>query len=300
MYGLEARELECFLVLSEELHFGRAAERLYVSQGRVSQLLRALESRIGGRLLERSSRRVALTPLGERFVGELRPAYAALHEVVAGARDLARGVAGRLRVGFVGTPNRSLMGVLDAYALRYPDVEVGVDELALNDPFGPIRRGEVDAAFVCLPVAEPDLAVGRAFSGAPQVLAVSERHPLAARASVGAEDLAACAMVDIDEPAPAAWRELFAPTRTPGGLPIARGPRVRTFQAAMTTVAADRAAMVICHPSAQFNRGRGVAFVPIRDLPDTSLALVWPREAPGPRVLDLDRVVREAAPDCAL
>lgn len=62
MSGLEIRELECFLALSEELHFGRAAERLYVSQSRISQLLRALEGRIGARLLDRTSRRVRLTP----------------------------------------------------------------------------------------------------------------------------------------------------------------------------------------------------------------------------------------------
>ena len=61
---MEFRELECFVVLSEELHFARTAERLYLSPGRVSQLVRSLETRIGGRLFHRTSRRVRLTPLG--------------------------------------------------------------------------------------------------------------------------------------------------------------------------------------------------------------------------------------------
>lgn len=76
--SLEMRELECFLVLAEELHFGRTGERLYVSQSRVSQLLRSLEGRIGARLVERTSRRVELTALGSRFLAQLRPAYGML------------------------------------------------------------------------------------------------------------------------------------------------------------------------------------------------------------------------------
>src|ERR1044072_2782235 len=102
MSGMEIRALECFLALSEEVHFGRAAERLYVSQSRVSQLLRALEGRIGARLLDRTSRRVRLTPLGERFLAELRPAYDALSGAVEGGKGAARGLTGGPRGRFPG------------------------------------------------------------------------------------------------------------------------------------------------------------------------------------------------------
>src|SRR5690242_8484834 len=100
MSGVEIRELEAFLVLAQELHFGRAGERLYVSQSRVSQLLRSLEHRIGAPLVERTSRRVALTPLGESFLAGLRPAYEALRATVDDARAAARGMGGVLRIGF--------------------------------------------------------------------------------------------------------------------------------------------------------------------------------------------------------
>ncbi|WP_280371027.1 LysR family transcriptional regulator [Nocardia wallacei] len=72
---MDLRELEAFLAVAEELHFGRAGVRLYVSQSRVSQLLRSPEHRIGGRLVERTSRRVSLTPLGRQLFPELRTAY---------------------------------------------------------------------------------------------------------------------------------------------------------------------------------------------------------------------------------
>ncbi|WP_280395272.1 LysR family transcriptional regulator [Nocardia brasiliensis] len=103
MTGLEVRELEAFLVLAEELHFGRAGDRLYVSQSRVSQLLRALEQRVGARLIERTSRKVALTPLGKDFLAELQPAYDALRATVDGVRAAARGLYGLLRIGFLGS-----------------------------------------------------------------------------------------------------------------------------------------------------------------------------------------------------
>ncbi|WP_308283298.1 LysR family transcriptional regulator [Pseudonocardia nigra] len=118
MGGLEIRELECFLVLADELHFGRTGERLFVSQSRVSQLVRSLERRVGARLVERTSRRVRLTPLGEEFRAALRPAYDALRATVDDVRTAARTVAGRLRIGFQGTADDRLMA---AVTDRHPD-----------------------------------------------------------------------------------------------------------------------------------------------------------------------------------
>ena len=148
MSGLEVRELECFLALAEELHFGRAGERLYVSQSRVSQLLAALEQRIGARLVERTSRRVRLTPLGERFHAELRPAYAELADVVGRARESARGVAGRIRIGFQGTADARLMEAITTFQKRHPGCVTEIVEVPFADPFGAVRQGDVDAAIV--------------------------------------------------------------------------------------------------------------------------------------------------------
>src|SRR2546427_7636952 len=73
--SIELREIRIFLTLAEELHFGRTAERLNLTQSRVSQTLRGLETRLGDRLVHRPSRRVALTPAGERLRAQLDPAY---------------------------------------------------------------------------------------------------------------------------------------------------------------------------------------------------------------------------------
>src|SRR5690242_19422250 len=98
---VELRELRIFLVLADELHFGRTAERMGISQPGVSEAVRVLESRLGVRLFDRTSRRVGLTSAGEEFRGKLVPALAALERVLAETADASGDITGVLRVGFV-------------------------------------------------------------------------------------------------------------------------------------------------------------------------------------------------------
>jgi DNA-binding transcriptional LysR family regulator len=286
--GLEIRELECFLVLAEELHFGRAGERLYVSQSRVSQLLSALERRIGARLVERSSRRVALTPLGERFLAELRPAYRTLRATVETTRARARGIAGTLRIGFQGTADARLLRAIAAFESEHPAVRAEVSEIPLADPFGALRGGEVDLAVVLLPVAEPDLELGPLFPPQRQTLAVPLRHPFAARAELTAEEIADVPLIAPGHPAPAYWRRAQAPTSRPG-------PRVSTLQEGLGLVAAQRGAMLLCRPTAEYHGRWDVAFVPVTGLPDSVLGTVWHRQRVPAPVHAFARIV--AAPD---
>ncbi|WP_167151153.1 LysR family transcriptional regulator [Streptomyces sp. MBT27] len=282
MSGVEIRELESFLVLAQELHFGRAGERLYISQSRVSQLLRSLEGRIGAPLVERTSRRVCLTPLGESFLAGLRPAYDALRATVDEARAAARGMGEALRIGFQGTVDDDLGEAIARFGDRYPDCAIDIVEIPLSDPFGPLRREEIDCAVVLLPVAEDDLVLGPVFSRQPQTLAVSVRHPFAARESVSAEELADCRLIHIDGGAPAYWRQAQAPDLTPGGLPIPSGPGVNTLQEGLSLAAANRGVMLLCRSTAEYHARRGsVTFVPVRGLPFSELGIIRHRLRPS-------------------
>src|SRR5215207_65385 len=93
---IELREIRVFLALADELHFGRAAERLGLTQSRVSQSLRELEHKLGERLVHRTSRRVALTAAGERFLADVGPVHAQLVAVLQGASQAAT-----LRIGLL-------------------------------------------------------------------------------------------------------------------------------------------------------------------------------------------------------
>jgi DNA-binding transcriptional LysR family regulator len=282
--AVEIRELECFLVLSDELHFGRTAERLYLSQSRVSQLLQSLERRIGAPLFDRTSRRVALTPLGKEFLTSLRPAYARLEGVVENAREYAAAVKGTLRIGFQGAATDEILAAMSAFRSRNPNCLISVCELPLNDPFGGLRRRMVDAAVVLLPVAEDDLVVGPVFSRQPQTLAVPKHHRLAARTSVDAEELAGETLIAYSGPAPGYWRQAQAPTQTPSGALIHRGPEVATLQEGLSLIAAGRGAMLICEPTATNNHRADITTVPLTGFPDSALALIWRRDEHTPSV----------------
>ncbi|MCP2257570.1 transcriptional regulator, LysR family [Streptoalloteichus tenebrarius] len=295
MSGLDIRELECFLVLAEELHFGRTGERLYLTQGRVSQLVRSLEQRVGARLVERTSRRVRLTPLGEQFLAGLRPAYDGLRAVLDTTRAAARGVEGSLRLGFQCTANDHLMNAVALFQERYPRCAVEMTEVPLSDPFGPLRRGEVDLAAVLMPIAEEDLVVGAVFSRGQQTLAVSSRHPFARRSSVSAEELGDCVLIGVRSAAPRYWRATLAPTTTPAGRPIPAGPTMDTLQEGLTLAAANRGALLLCQPTAEYHRRHALTFVPVTGLPDSELGLTWCRDHETARVRAFAQVLSEVA-----
>ncbi|MFD0512338.1 LysR family transcriptional regulator [Streptomyces aureus] len=99
---MERQEIEIFLTLAEELHFGRTAERVGVSQSRVSQTIARVERRIGAKLFERSSRRVTMTAIGEQLRDGIGPAQRRIEEEIAKATAAGRGITGTLRIGFSG------------------------------------------------------------------------------------------------------------------------------------------------------------------------------------------------------
>ncbi len=296
MAGLEIRELEAFLVLADELHFGRTGERLYVTQSRVSQLIGSLERRVGARLVSRTSRSVRLTPLGQRFRDDLEPAYGALRAAVDTTRGAARTVAGRLRVGFQGTADDRLLAAVTAFQDRHAATSVEITEIALSDPFGPVHRGEVDAAVVLLPVEEEGVVLGPVFSRQPQRLTISTRHPLARRGAVSAEDLADVPLISAAEPAGEYWRRAHAPTTTPGGRAIPTGPTVTTLQEGVWLIAANRGGMLLCEPTATYHRRRDVVDIPVTGLPPTALGLVWHRDHENARIRAFAAAVAETVP----
>lgn len=293
MRGIEIRELECFLVLGEELHFGRAGERLLVSPDRIDEQLRSLEARVGTRLVEINDRRVALTPFGEEFLGSLKPAYGALASVLEDARDRARHERRRVRLGFQGTVREPLAKAISMFEERAPEAQVDIVEIALSDPFGPLREGTVDAAVVLLPVRERDLVVGPVFARQPQKLVLPTGHPLAARTRVGVEDMAQVPLIPVRQ-APDYWLRVHSPTVTPLGKTIHHQPGVDTLHEGLSLVAGGKGAMLLCGATVDQDHRDGVTLVPVNGLPESSLGLVWPRGGRNPGVPALAAAFFEA------
>src|SRR5215218_769163 len=188
---VELREIRVFLVLCAELHFGRTAERLQLSQTRVSQIVQDLERKLGAQLFERTSRRVGMSPAGRRLHDELAPAYGELAQVLSRAYAANGAMSGVLRLGVYSTAGGPrLIDIVRTFEARHPEREVEISDVGWEDTLGPLQRGEIDVLAMRLPIDRPDLVVGPILTSQPRVLAVARDHPLAERDTVTLEDVA--------------------------------------------------------------------------------------------------------------
>lgn len=270
---MELRDIEIFLTLAEELHFGRTAERLHVTPARVSQAIKKQERRIGAALFERSSRAVTLTPIGRQLFTDLLPMYRGLHEGLERAIRAAGGTTELLRLGMLSSNVQDFRTLLDDFAARHPTCDVQIRYVGFGDPFGPLRAGDVDVQIAWLPVREADLTVGPVVRIEPVVLAVGAGHRLARRETVSYEDLAD--EVVIGGYNPDYWGEALTPSHTPSGRPIPVGPAVAT-ESAMIPILSNGEAVAVVHSHASRNYARAdLVYVPIRDAPPARWALLW-------------------------
>lgn len=275
---MELRDIEIFLTLAEELHFGRTAERLHVSVSRVSQSIRSQEIEIGAPLFLRTSRKVELTPVGELLRAGLGPAYDGIRRTVSDAIDLAGHSADILTVGTMGAQRMELDPIVEAYHAAIPYVELRFREVFFSDPFGALRRHEVDLVTAWLPVAEPDLAVGCVLREEPLMLLVSSQHPLASRDSASLEDLADWAVPSTAATAPQSWLSTVAPLHTPSGRPIPRRHEVATYQEILAVVASGDVVSAVPDEGRRYYSWPGVTYLPIHDAAPVRWALIRRRE----------------------
>ncbi|MEU0544728.1 LysR substrate-binding domain-containing protein [Nocardia sp. NPDC005978] len=293
---MELRDIEIFLTLSEELHFGRTAERLHVSQARVSQAVRKQERRIGVELFDRTSRSVRLTPVGRRLREDLQQVQDLLHAALARAEAAGIGSGRTLRLGLFGHAGHELRTLLDAYATRHPGAEVSFAEINGVDAFTSLRAGDNDVNVLWLPVSEPDLTVGPTVLTGGRVLAVSSEHPLAARGVASLEDLADNRVADLGPDAPEYWVAAMVPTHTPLGRRIPRGPIARTFHELLSLVATGQCVHPLGEIAARYNSPPGITFLPMPDAPALQWALVWRSTADNPAIRALATLATETGP----
>jgi DNA-binding transcriptional LysR family regulator len=283
---MEIIQIEAFLALCEELHFGRASQRLFVSQSVVSRRVAALEREIGGDLFERTSRRVRLTPLGAAFRDRLRPVYFELAFAFSEASGRARDAAGELRVGFTTTTEGpALSRLLKSFQARYPRCTVILREVDVFDPYAALRRDEVDACYNYLPIGEPDLTAGPALEHYSQILAVAPEHRLASRTTVSIEDVAGEQVIARPPGFPASLYDMFLPRSTPAGRPLHRTQRVQTVKEILSLTAQGR----IVHPTTRLAAPErdDIVTVPISDMPSAAIGLIWRTSQENSRIRSL-------------
>jgi len=181
---MELRHLRYFAAVADELHFGRAALRLRVAQPALSQQIQQLEKEVGVRLLDRTTRRVALTGPGRAFLAEAKRTLADADAAVHAARRAADGEIGRLRVGYVDLAMwGALPAMLRAYAARHPGVDLTLTELHREPQREALLRGELDVGFLTIGAGD-EVFEAELVEADPLVVALPRNHPAARRERV--------------------------------------------------------------------------------------------------------------------
>ncbi|MEV4799290.1 LysR family transcriptional regulator [Nonomuraea sp. NPDC049421] len=281
MDTLETRELRYFVAVAEELHFGRAAERLGMAQPPLSRAIQRLERRLGVTLFERDRRGVALTASGQVL---LREGRTALDAVTAAARRTRRAAAGPgerlVLVAKAGTANDVLSGLLAAHAAEPGAAEVEVVLCGIGEQPRYLRDGRADVALMHRPYDDLSGFDGQDLLTEGQVAVLPPGHPLAARDRLTMDDVR-----DVPGLPLARW------PRPDGSYPPGPGPEVRE-QAQLAQLVALGRVLVVTPGSAYALLWRGYACVPVVDAPLVTTLLAWPSHS---RSLALARLARVAA-----
>ncbi|QWF20965.1 LysR family transcriptional regulator [Nocardioides sp. LMS-CY] len=187
---MELRHLRYYVAVAEECHFGRAAERLHIAQPPLSQQIKQLESELGVQLLTRSTRRVELTPAGERYLQRAREILAGVDDAADEAVRVAAGEIGRVTIGFTGSATYELLPTLSrVLRAELPGVRLDLrGELLTPGQVAGLLDGSLDVGLLRPPVGDADVEV-RHLRDEPLVAVLPESHPLAAAEAVAISDL---------------------------------------------------------------------------------------------------------------
>lgn len=282
---MELRHLRSFVVVAEELHVGRAADRLHLTQPSLSRQIGQLEKDVGVELFARVKRRFVLTPAGQLFLGRAQDIVRSADQAVLAVRRAALGELGTLRLSFVQSATfEALPRVLSVFRAAYPDVELELEPLTTLHQTSALRAGKIDVGLLRPPLSESGLLT-KVVSRDPLVAALPAGHRLATADRLALADLA-------DEPF-VLYRRDSGPSvvDTIVGQCLTAGFASRVVQQAVdvqtivSLVAAGLGVSLLIAPTPPIAE-EAVVYRPLTDdLPPWELALAWSPDNTSP-VLD--------------
>ncbi|QGV82944.1 LysR family transcriptional regulator [Streptomyces ficellus] len=262
------------LVLAEELHFGRAAGRLYISQPALSRQIRRLEELMGVALLERSTRRVELTAAGEALLPRVRAVVEATDRLREAVRERSRTLTGRVVLGCYVTALPVLTALGERLREHHPGLELDLREVDFVEQTDALFDGRVDAVLAYAPmppgIQTLPLATER------QVVCLWEGHPLAGRPSVSYGELAGLPVVGSSPRVARVWRDFWAADPRPDGAPVGyTAHRATTFEAGISAVAQGLGVRFVSASCRALFPRPGIAYVDVSDAPPCTAVLAW-------------------------
>lgn len=278
---MEPRLLSSFVAVAEELHFGRAARRLHISQPPLSAQIKRLEHELGVRLFDRNRHGVRLTEPGELLLGRARRLLVESERAKTEVQRVARGEGGVLSIGYA--PNATfevLPRLVPIYRKRWPDVRLELVEMRSPEQPEALREGRIEVGFACLPVDTSGL-VERVLAREPMVVVLPARHPLARRATVPVRALHQQPYVGVPATIEPGWARASMEALRRAGVTVELVQMADSKLAMLGLVAAGLGLSVVSASMAAI-APRGVVFRPLTGI-STRLALgilVGPRPSP--------------------
>ncbi|MCX5043100.1 LysR substrate-binding domain-containing protein [Aldersonia sp. NBC_00410] len=270
---MELRHLRYFRAVAEELHFGRAAERLHIAQPPLSQQIRQLEGELGIALLTRSTRRVELTPAGEAYLSRTVAILDAVDAAGEQAQRIAEGRRGHLAIGCVGSATYSLLPTL-VRALRdeLPDLDVSVrGEMLAPAQVAALRSGEIGLALLRPPLATTDLRI-ESLRRDRLIVALPDGHPGAAGKTIDIAALREADFISYAGHGRSVMNGVLASVCSRAGFVPQVRHEVEETSTLVTLVAAGLGVAVVPEPTASLGIA-GVTYLPLRgDTLDVELA----------------------------
>jgi DNA-binding transcriptional LysR family regulator len=192
---MELRQLRYFLVVADELHFGRAAERLHITQPPLTVAVRRLERELGVQLFERTTRRVTLTAAGHAFRERVQAAVSDLDSAAGDVAEVAAGRSGRIRVGFVSSASYTIIPeAIRAFRRHRPRVDLVLNPLTSGEQVEQLLDEDLDLGLIRDPGEVPGLEL-ELLTTEDLVVVLPETHPLAAMREINPMDLEAEPMI---------------------------------------------------------------------------------------------------------
>jgi DNA-binding transcriptional LysR family regulator len=291
------QQLRLLVILAEELHFGRTARRSHMSQPAVSRHIAALEQQLGVQLFERATRTVSISAAGHALVEPARAVIDAADELLTQAAREAEQISGRLVIGSFEALSAMppIPRVLKEIRERHPRIGIEVRRLGFDEIADAILDGDVEAAFVFLPVSEgiqvEPLTVG------PRCVAMSSKDPLASRPSIALAELGRRPFIGMSDRIPDAWRRFWSCDPRPDGSPVDYTPHAVTdFDSALPLIALGEGIHLPPAAARLLYPRPGVSYVDVTDLPPCTAALAWlPKNRDSPLLTTLRRLARATA-----
>jgi len=299
---MELHHLEAFLAVAEELHFGRAAERLHMAQPPLSRMIKHLERELGAQLFERTTRSVRLTSPGQALVQPSRDVLEGVRVARRAVRAAGRGETGRVRIGFAGPSSYLLVGHLGRLVReRHPGIELSLQSTTYAyEALRSVVEGELDLAIARWGLEPPGIE-HRIVAEEHYVLVVPEGHPLAQREIVSMADCCDEPFVALPADPGSSVRDAFMRSAHDAGYVPNIVQTAPDSWTVMALVAAGVGLTFSLDVAVANVIQKGIAVVPLEEgLEPTYSRLAWRRGDVNPALLEVLRASEEALPTPAL